>query len=169
MVNSRIIALDPGGTTGWGTYSFNSVPVPNDIGYEVYDETFACGQLGPREHYDELYALLELMHVQDTLVVCEAFQQYRDRNNVDLISVEYIGVVKLFCQQRGIPIYFQASSEGKIGKSSFVRPENLKLLHLWSGGQRHAMDAYGHLLCYLLNHKGAHPDVRLRLLTQGWK
>lgn len=173
----RIIGLDPGGTTGWATYtagrldarhalSISTVPI-----YEYYNEAWACGQLGPQEHHNELDSLLGLQQVEETIIVCEAFD-YRNQSKpgLELISREYIGVMKRFCQERKVLYYLQTASQGKIRKEkSFVRKENLEKLGLWvSGGAstwNHAMDAYGHILYYMINNH----IQRDALLRRGWK
>ena len=161
----RIIALDPGGTTGWATFTFLEMPG----GEETYDEVFQCGQLYG-EHHDELDTLLGMQHVESYTIVCESFQKYRDLNSAELISLEYIGVVKRFAQERVLPIQFQSSSEGKLRvNGSFVNRSHLVRLGLWSSGQRHAMDAYSHLLYYML-HTADRVPLHLRLkYLEAWK
>jgi hypothetical protein len=163
----RIIALDPGGTTGWATFTARRVVVSKNCRFA--DEKWSCGQLGPQEHHNVLDQFLANQQIQETVVVCESFMHYRDRNPVDLISVEYIGVVKRLCQAKGIRLVFQSSSQGKIGPNSFVRKSNLDTLGLWLPGRTHAMDAYGHLLHFMIYSKGVPIIKRNELLRAGWK
>ena len=162
--NSRIIALDPGGTTGWATHSWFQVDE------ETYDRSWACGQLSG-DHHNDLDVLLGNQHLHRYTIICESFQQYRELDSPELVALEYIGVVKRFSQERNVKLIFQSSSQGKIGTSSFVRRRNLERLGLWSSGRRHAMDAYGHLLTYMINRaaSSAARKYRLDLLEQGWK
>lgn len=162
MINSRIIALDPGGTTGWATHSWF------EFHGEVSDREWHCGQL-EGDHYNSLDVLLGTQQVDKYVVVCESFQQYRELDSPELVSLEYIGVVKRFCQERKVPLILQSSSVGKITVKSFVRSVSLRNLGLWVPGQRHAMDAYGHLLTYMINYGGTTDDYRLQLLERGWK
>lgn len=154
-----VLALDPGGTTGWATYQAEMmIPVeargPNEC--EWYDEKWNCGLLEGQAHHDELFALLELSQTAEFHIVCESFE-YRNqsRAGLELISKEYIGVVNLFAQERRIEknIHYQTASQGKITKNSFIQKHNLQTAGLWSPvhEDRHAMDGYGHLLYWLIN------------------
>lgn len=120
-----------------------------DRGAEWYDEVFACGQLGPEEHHDELYGFLELQQVAQTRIICETFEfRGDDRTGINLMSREYIGVTKLFSQQRGVVVEWQGPHV--VGdKKAFVMDDHVKRMGLWVPGQRHAMDARRHLLYYM--------------------
>jgi len=149
--NFRVIALDPGGTTGWATYSAQTSSYISTAGkqYLYADEEWACGQIGPEEHHLDLYEFLELQHIHDTVVVCESFEyrNYRHRDNLNLMSKEYIGVTKLFGQERDVPVVFQTAGAAK----PFVTDQKLKKMGLWYPGQKHAMDAMRHLVFHLVN------------------
>lgn len=162
MINSRIIAIDPGGTTGWATHSWM------ELRDEQFDRIFTCGQL-TGVHHNQLDHLLGDQHVANYWIVCESFQQYRELDSPSLIAIEYIGVVKRFAQERGIRLIFQSSTQGKIKNKSFVRKEHLQKLGLWYPAHPHAMDAYGHLLTYMINHGGTTAQYRAELLLKGWK
>lgn len=145
------LALDPGGTTGWVRYSPEAPSLMR----------FVTGQLGPEEHHERLYALLEREHTQKYTVICESFEfrQNKQRDNINLMSREYIGVVKLFRKERNVPVVFQTAGAAK----GFVTDEKLKAMGLWVPGQKHAMDAMRHLVFYLVN-------VERRVdLIQSWK
>ena len=161
-MTSRIVALDPGGTTGYAMITFHDDVVPY---------SFNCGMFRSLNHHKELYDALGMWHVDDYEIVCESFE-YRNasRPGLELVSVEYIGVMKLFCQERNIQFHMQSASQGKVRDkpTAFVKSENLKRLGLWSPSQVHAMDAYGHLLYYLINSK-VYPEIALELLNKGWK
>lgn len=154
----RVLSLDPGGTTGYAVMSYDpSEPIdllpPNDGWY--------VGQLGPHEHHLELEQLL-YRHPNAT-IVCESFEfrQYRQRDNINLMSREYIGVVKLFGQRRGdlYPVVFQTAGAAK----PFVTDEKLKVMGLWVPGQKHARDALRHLVTYLVRQ-----EKRIELI-KSWK
>lgn len=163
----KIIALDPGGTTGWATWEDSILGSSESYGegrnvkvpYGDTDITgwFSYGQLGPNEHHLELETLLGLEHSEhDYTVVCESFQ-YRSgivaqyRPNLVLDSVEYIGVVKYFVQDRGLAgrLYMQTASAAK----DFITDDKLKRLNLWIKGQQHARDALRHLCFWLIKHR----------------
>ena len=160
----RIIALDPGGTTGWALA---------DIEEGGHIE-FKHDMLERMNHHKELHDTLESF--EPDIIVCESFE-YRNANRpgLELISVEYIGVMKLFAETSGTPYVMQKAAQGKIRDkpTAFVKPDNLKRLSLYHPNQVHAMDAYGHLLYYIINKPGD-VDIILRqasarLLTKGWK
>jgi hypothetical protein len=173
----KIIAFDPGGTTGWALADIRGGLC-----------AFTSGMLGPEDHHYNLYLLLEDERAssggeRDGLtIVCESFE-YRNDSRAGLIlkSCEYIGVIKLFANShfRPDPLILQTASQGKIrGKkteeSAFVKKRNLQQLGLWSlgpNGEHHAMDAYGHLLNYMLAKPGKiNSELRLELLIKGgWK
>ena len=169
MTTLTIIALDPGGTSGWATYRALRMIDPNTNEYEYFDEEWNGGQLGPEPHHKELDFLLGIEHTEDYTIVCESFD-YRNASpaGLNLMSRDYIGVVNRFAQERNVPVVMQSASMGKVTKKSFVRKENLERLGLWvKGGAskwNHMMDAYGHLLQYLIRN-----DIRREyLLQKGW-
>ena len=171
-MSTRIVALDPGGTTGWAY-----VDIRDDGTLE-----FHHGMLESQNHHNELrdllYGLLYNLEghrvVEYYNIVCESFE-YRNasRPGLELVSVEYIGVMKLFCQEFNIPYHMQSASQGKIRDkpTAFVKPDNLKKLGLWSPNMIHAMDAYGHLLYFLINDQSKvnFAAGALHLLNKGWK
>lgn len=137
-----IIGLDPGGTTGWASLDTNS-------------GEWTHSQLGPHEHHLELEKCLEsVLPRKMHALVCESFEYRRDqRDNVQLVSREYIGVVKLFAQKYGTPVVFQTASQGK----AFWKDEKLKLCNLHVPGNPHANDATRHVLAYMLRYQRSTP------------
>lgn len=173
MAIFRILGLDPGGTTGWATYTAEIVPTYAEGyngGFEYYEEKWDCGQLGPKDHHNQLDIFLGMQQTDRFTIVCESFD-YRNKSRAGLvlISREYIGVMKRFCQERNVEYIMQSASQGKVTKNSFTRKENLQKLGLWvpTGGStmNHAMDGYGHILYYMI-----HNNIRKNeLLSRGWK
>lgn len=168
--NDMYLGFDPGGTSGWGLYN------PND---EKGVEKFTCGQLGPGPHHQDLWYHLQESRPQwrapdsqsKLWIICESFQYRNGLTKAELDSVEYIGIVKLFrLEHWNIEIVFQTPGQGKITEGSFVKKRHLQKLGLWSPGNKHAMDGYGHLLYYAIN--GGNPDLaelRMWALETGWK
>lgn len=165
----NVIALDPGGTTGIATafYPGGKVIDTPTIG----DFHISTDQLGPAEHHTSLYNYINV-RVGGPLpltVITEKFEfrQHIDprkaRTGLNLISREYIGVVKLICAQTGARLEQQSASQGK----HFVTDKKLDLngiivrpLH----DSRHRNDALRHLIRYLV--------VGLRIqapITDMWK
>lgn len=165
MINFRVVAFDPGGTTGWATYSAERIQIGIDD-YEYFEEQWNCGQLGPGKHHRELFNFMELEQVETTHYVTESFE-YRNaaRSGLVLVSCEYIGVMELFTQGRGLHLTQQTAAKGK----GFVKNDNLRKLDLWvTGGAdewRHSMDAYRHLLQFMMNNN----IQKDKLLRKGWK
>lgn len=152
----RVVALDPGGTTGWATYT--SYPEATEE-----KQKFACGQIGPYQHHKDLYDFLGMQQTDNTIIVSESFEYRNERRpGLVLVSKEYIGVTKLFAEERGVPYFEQTASKAK----GFVKDSNLQKLGLWSSGFQHAMDAMRHLLYYMINNT---PVGTIDLLKQGWK
>lgn len=155
----RIVGLDPGGTTGWAVLTIN----------EDGKRFWKCGQFEAKNHHLQLDAFLR-QHLTDVFeIVCESFE-YRNMSRPGLVldSVEYIGVMKLFCQENYVHYTMQTASMGKVRDkpTAFVKPSNIKKLGLWSPGQGHAMDAIGHILYYMINNIGLDKE---ELLKAGWK
>lgn len=168
------VGLDPGGTTGWASYQANVLTnVPTHPRGWWREEKWNCGQLDPPAHHNQLYTLLELRHTAEFHIVCESFE-YRNesRAGLELVSKEYIGVVNLFVQQRGLhlpndypKVHYQTAALGKVSNKSFIQKRHLQTLGLWSPGHenRHAMDAYGHLLYWLINGQYKRYDLLKRM------
>jgi hypothetical protein len=128
----QIVAIDPGTTTGIATFG---------------DTTGRWGrwQHGPQPHHKKLWS--DLAHNRPDTVVCETFI-YQLRQKVILDSVEYIGVVKLFCEQTHVRYVPQAPAQGK----GFWDDPKIRALGLWLPNMPHAMDATRHLLYYWMQH-----------------
>jgi hypothetical protein len=131
-VNSQrplLVTLDPGKTTG------AAVLYPN--GWWTLAE------------FDSLPALWDLLtQIQPTLVVCEKFV-WQPRPS-DVSALEYIGVTKLYVQQRfDVNIVMQMPSAAK----NFVSDTMLRRNDMFdpSKGMRHARDAIRHTI-YFLTH-----------------
>lgn len=167
----RVVALDPGGTTGWASYSAEKLENPLTEEFEYVNEDFRCGQIEIKDHHHQLYGFLGFNHTNEFYIVCERFE-YRNTSRAGLVldSREYIGVVKLFVQERNyhsdnaVTLSFQNASEAK----GFVRDSHIKKLGLWSPGNPHAMDATRHLL-YWLTTQYEDKKFRKALLEKGWK
>jgi hypothetical protein len=162
----RIIALDPGGTTGWYSYTADVITVEGTT--EYYEEKWACGWLGPDEHHQELYTFLELQHCTETIVVCESFEyRNRARPGLDLISKEYIGITRLFGQERSVPVVFQTAATGK-GFGSDEKLQRIGILQrpVSVSPQKHINDAARHLLTFMCTGVGCPVALRERTVRK---
>jgi hypothetical protein len=171
----NVLAFDPGGTTGW---AFASLPryVIEERGEDIrvkdiyLDTGDFTGQhhpqiykqvreLGFREH-PPLEVVSEPFHYRQNIVgEGEGF-----RGKVELISAEYIGVIKLACAQLGLT-YYDRFTPGEAKR--YVTDQKLELLG-WLQEPRHPMrhrnDALRQLVKYLIVKRGIqHP------LTTVWR
>lgn len=151
-----ITALDPGGTTGIAFYDCELI-FNVDNNPEYIHPRWDSLQVGPEPHHKSLLHMLQRRHVANTIVVCESFQNRRpvDAPAVELISCEYIGIVKLFQQERsGVEVVWQTPGKVIPPKSKHVAggfwtDDKLKQVNSYSPGKRHANDAMRHLLHYM--------------------
>jgi hypothetical protein len=161
------MALDPGGTTGWASCELDSKSYEGKITPDLSDFKFNSGHLGPDEHHEDLWRWLVLSnHEYDDVsleLVCESFEFRQHINHggaktkVELISKEYIGVIKLFAASRDLKLKFQTASAGKTMFPDKGPQANVKLKQVgvykpvstWV----HAMDAMRHLLRFMVAEK----------------
>lgn len=132
----RLIALDPGGTTGVARLF-------GGIGRDSIEVT----QLGPHEHHQDLWIYLETAVPE--VVICERFMYQRrevDKGvalNID--AREYIGIAKLWCLLNDAKFVLQTPAQAK----NLWKDDKLKKIGLYSTNARHANDATRHLLYFL--------------------
>lgn len=160
------VAFDPGGTTGWAAVTFEEMFNPITEEVEVLDVKWRKGHIGPKEHHLTLYNFLGTLQVEKFHVITESFE-YRNQSRAGLVlvSLEYIGVMKLFCAERKVPFSKQTASMGK----GFAKDTNIKRLGLWSPGFKHAMDAMRHLIYFIVNDSTVAPALRAWVLENGFK
>jgi hypothetical protein len=141
----ELVSLDPGGTTGWASYSADMLFVDN-VKAEYFRERFNSGEIGPDEHHRRLFEFLEMKRTHSFVIICESFQYRPNMDSAELISNEYIGVVKKFHQDFEVPVVWQTKSYGR----GFFDDAKLKKLQVFNRGMGHANDAMGHLLQYMV-------------------
>lgn len=168
----RILAIDPGGTTGWKYAEWQpdtDIYVPDHLAEDgpvdvstKLEFKFDGGQIGPEEHHLELWDLLRdyAPPTQPPLtVVCESFEfrqhinQGQSKTGVNLISKEYIGLVKLAQKFLNIAeTHFQSASMAKslVPDKGPQAHQKLKALGLYETNNPHQNDATRHLLRYLV-------------------
>jgi hypothetical protein len=141
----RFIALDPGGTTGIAEFN------------DQHHIGIVTSHLGPNPHHNALYDWL--VQAQPGVVIYEAFDN-RGIAGADLISREYIGVTRMFCQRNQISSHSQKAAAIKGG---FWTDDRLATTALWKR-MVHERDATVHLLVYLkrINHP-YHRDLLIML------
>jgi hypothetical protein len=178
----RILALDPGGTTGWAYCDFN-YPILDykTLSISLDDFKFTSGHIGPGDHHSELFDFITGLYrrngpeIPDLELVCESFEFRQHINKdeaktkVELMSKEYIGIVKLIAEQCEIPLAFQTASAAKHLVPDKGPQANVKLKQLgvyqpvthWV----HAMDAMRHLLFYMVRDKRIREPITDRWLN----
>jgi len=149
----RIFSADPGGTTGCATAEWNGLDGEELISLDQIK--FNRWEMGPHDHHVELWHTLSLE--QYTEIVWESFEfrqhYFKDEDGnpiakmkVELISREYIGILRLFCDSTGTPAHHRTASSAK----RFIDDEKIKQVGLWIPGSTHKMDATRHLLRYMV-------------------
>lgn len=156
MTIVTVLAFDPGGTTGWSSYKATRMIDP-DGNVEWYDELHTCGSLGPKEHHKALETLIELSRTEVFHLVSESFEfrQGKQRTGLNLMSREYIGVMKNWCQSNDQQLHLQTAAMGK----GFVDDRKLKIMDLWCTN-KHSRDARRHLIFYMVNKMQRHDMIQ---------
>jgi hypothetical protein len=139
QVPSRLLALDPGETTGWALF--------------VEGELKDAGQIVAR--HNPAQALVELFNkTNPTDVVAEDYKVYswkiRDHSWSNLFTPKLIGALQMLCAQRRIPLTMQMAQSAK----GFCTNDKLYMWGLHKHGKRHADDAIRHAVYFLLFGKG---------------
>src|SRR5215213_1136754 len=97
----RLMSADPGGTSG--------ICFASDEGY-VNMQIRARYQIGGQHHV----ALRNMLNDwAPDRVINEMFRFRQSKRKIVLDSVEYIGVMKLWCQDNGVPYIEQTVMSGK--------------------------------------------------------
>lgn len=109
----HVIGFDPGGTTGWARVMYAPLEPKPASEVKLTEFQLSTGEFGPHLHHQALYEFMETRWVncRSSLrpeFVTEPFnyRQYNDgaRSNVELISCEYIGVMRLFIQKHTLDL-----------------------------------------------------------------
>jgi hypothetical protein len=137
----RILAIDPGGTTGLALWTSNKggesiqqweIADPLNVLYTVRDESSALG----------LDAL-----------VCERFdlgpRTQAKSTAGSAQTIELIGALRWLAAEDGCPFILQAP----VDAVQFVTDEKLRNLGWWCVGKEHARSATRHLVLYLATQK----------------
>lgn len=122
----RLLALDPGKTTGWCC----------DPPVELLETNH--GQVEP----DKVWLLLCLY--KPTHIVMETFVFRQAKSRINLVAVEVIGIVKEWARQYHAEVFEQTPSQAK----HYFTDDRLKNRGLYFPGEQHARDAARHL-CYI--------------------
>lgn len=133
-VPRRLLAIDPGETTGWAVF---------DAG-QLYD----CSQL-PTMRVEMIEPLITIS--QPSHVICERYVVYPGKGDDHVLDAlhtpQLIGAIKLICAQLAIPVLEQGAGHAK----GFMTDKRLREWGYYQKSQKHANDAVRHgcfgLLC----------------------
>lgn len=141
---TRLIAVDPGGTTGL-------VVVQSDLTVEVSLEI--ADWYDVPKYVEDTYLSHEEAGIEPPLVVCERFyitgQTHKKAPQEE--PKDIIGALKyLHLKYTGLPLPLQSPSDAK----SFSTNDKLHKVGFWhKGGAGHANDAFRHALLYLFKNQ----------------
>ena len=141
----KLLGIDPGHTTGWADWQKFG-------GFKTY------GQIGPAEHHGLLWDLL--CSIEADVIICESFEHHKANEAAELISLEYIGVVKNFCVVSSTRLVMQQSAIKTW--ASDAKLCHLGLFH--THATRNAADARRHLLYYLAHNSYVDKEIRTETL-----
>ena len=134
---ATILGLDPGGTTGVAVCT-------------TQIRSLQAYQFEESNHHIALWSYLQTLDPET--VVCEDFkwrphlQPGRGAERaIELVSVEYIGITRLWTLDKGRELVLQQPSQGK----QFWTDDKLKKIGVYKPGMPHAMDAVRHVLYYV--------------------
>lgn len=129
-----MLALDPGGTTGYCRASYNGDKLTLTPGQERFTE---------RELYDFIRSEIPAEEEGDFYLIYEKFHyRNRARPGLDLTPTRLIGVIELICQTEGFNYFPQMPSEGM----GYWTDDQLKRFSVYVKGLQHGRDAMRHLL-----------------------
>lgn len=168
----KIIAFDPGGTTGWAGHRVRprDHPMSEWAGGQFSPDDDVHPVVNPAaEHCGHHKHLFEWLHkMKPNVVVCERFvyeirrNQGVDMPGVVLISRDYIGVIELYCKMTLTPLFMRTRNALHLWDD-----EKLKKLGLYTAGARHRNDATRHLLDYIVGELGRRDYLKpLRSIVQ---
>mgnify|MGYP003909278273 CR=1 FL=1 len=173
----NVLAFDPGGTTGWAHAWIHPemLEVVTSETITMGDIGLTTGEFGPNNHHRQLYDFItknQYDQLSPLEIACEPFHYRQNvvedggkfRGKVELISAEYIGVIRLACQQFGLE-YYDRFTPGEA--KAYVTDKKLELLG-WLQTPKHPMrhrnDALRQLVKYLIVKKRVqHP------ITTAWR
>lgn len=136
-----ILAVDPGGMTGWATY---------------WNDHVSAGQSEPMEFLRRADGFLATDYTKKH-VICERYTVTSEtiKKSRQYDALEVIGTLKYLAWKHGAEFTLQAPAEAK----RFTPNARLLILKWYRPGQDHANDALRHLVLWLANHGWKLPDL----------
>jgi hypothetical protein len=125
-----MLAIDPGGTTGYCHGVFDGDKLQLKPGQEKFSEA-------------QLFAFMHEHWQKNFYLIYEKFSyRNRARPGLDLTAPKLIGVIELFVQSEGIQYFPQMAAEAM----GYWTDEQLKRFNVYVKGLQHGRDAMRHLL-----------------------
>ena len=150
----KIIALDPGGTTGAVVFTIDQIL------HGFIKEHFRNLHIGNNEeHHKALWTFLVREHPDK--IICETFDN-RGNEFAKIMSREYIGVVKLYSALFGVPVVWQTPSKKEWAKDEILMA--MTLLRLPTSKWKHTNDAMRHMVYWIVFAPNDLQTLRLLLL-----
>ena len=176
----NVLAFDPGGTTGWAWAYLANDSLGHPTLIKPSDIKIQTGEYGPQTHHLKLYQDIcsmgrnyMAMDLPALEVVSEPFHYRQNvvgenaagfRGKVELVSAEYIGVIKLACAQLGLSYYDRFTPGEAKRYVTNTKLEALGWLQTPQHAMRHRNDALRQLVKYLIVKKRVkHP------ITTAWR
>ncbi len=137
-----IVGIDPGETTGFGyrmhwSDELNKIHLSQLATKTVEEGWHAIDAAWPKTKWK-------------TICLIEDYKVYSwkadDHSWANLHTAQFIGALRIYCMQKGIPVVFQMAAEAK----TFVTDDMLKHWGVYEAGMKHARDAERHILRYLM-------------------
>jgi hypothetical protein len=151
----RVVAFDPGGTTGI-------------VVWEDGQENIEGLHLGPEPHHKDLYYYcMTEAEKPGTFFVCESFQYRNGLMKAELISNEYIGVLKVVHEITDTRLFMQTPA---MGKGWMTNPQLQTVGWLFSppsvSPYKHMNDAARHLAYFMMHNTNVPVGLRAELLRK---
>lgn len=154
----QILGIDPGGSTGWA-----KATITGKNKTEAWAEGslhWESGQLEYDDHYLDLRSIIS-RHTRlgnnpgEARIICEGFDN-RGSAAVELVSLEYIGVVKGYVQEwPSIELIMRAAHQ-----KEWADDKKLKALGVYDKSSKHSNDAKRHIVGWLCNDKHFMPVLK---------
>jgi len=128
---ARILAIDPGKTTGFSSFDQQNAMVARTWQKECTHNEF----------------ISELNEEWPNVIVLETFV-HTHRTGVDYTPVEFIGLTKWFVERRNIILVEQTPGYGK----AFFDKDKFKKMGVHMPGLPHGMDAQSHLYQFMMKY-----------------
>jgi hypothetical protein len=135
----RLLALDPGETTGWAYFATSGGALAWQCGQrKTWPEGVATKAIGELlEAFQPTFCVLESYHIYDW--------KSDDHKWSSVRTVQVIGSIWTHCHQRSIPGHQQSAQNAK----GFWTDDKLKQFGVYKEGLKHGRDAMRHALHYL--------------------